>query len=126
MIWSVSTAERFSGAAMPVWVVNFSMSGLHGLGRGVCRDRVEIARARQRAPHGGRGGDERRDQVRAAALALTAFEVAVAGRGAALPGCELIGVHAEAHRAAGEAPLRAEVGEDLVETLCLGLEPDAG
>src|SRR6478736_10320954 len=123
MIWSVSTAERFSGAAMPVCVVNFSMSGLRALGCG--RDgRGKIARAREAAHDGGGRGDQRRDEVRAAALALTALEVAVARGGAALPRSELVGVHAEAHRAAGETPLGAEVLDDLVEALGLGLEAD--
>ena len=70
--------------------------------------------------------DERRHQVGAAALALPALEVAVGGRGAALPRRELVRVHAQAHRAAGEAPLGAEVLEDLVEALGLGLEAHPG
>ena len=47
------------------------------------------------------------DEVGAATAALAAFEVAVAGGGAALAGGEDVGVHAEAHAAAGFAPLEA-------------------
>ena len=61
----------------------------------------------------------------ASALALTALEVAVGGRRAALLRGELVGVHAEAHRAAGTAPLAARLLEDHVEALVLGLEAHA-
>ena len=60
----------------------------------------------------------------APAPALAALEVAVAGAGAALPGLEDVGVHPQAHRAAGVAPLRAGGAEDPVEALRLGLSPD--
>src|SRR3954453_18615020 len=115
MIWSVSTAERLRGAAMPVWGGDFSFSGLHS-GRccGRLADRLQVAGAGQRAPHRGGSRHERRDEMRAPALALAALEVSVGCRGAALPGGELVGVHPEAHRAAGEAPLRAEFLEDPV------------
>src|SRR4051812_38813054 len=59
----------------------------------------QVARDRRRRGH------RRAHQVRPAALALAALEVAVAGRGAALAGLELVRVHAEAHRAAGLAPV---------------------
>ena len=72
---------------------------------------------------GGGGGDGHRDQVGATALALPSLEVAVGGRGAALTGRELVGVHAQAHRAAGAAPLAAGLLEDDVEALVLGLHP---
>src|SRR5439155_24763891 len=49
-----------------------------------------------------------------------ADEVAVAGRGAHLATLELVVVHAEAHRAAGFAPLKAGLLEDLVQALGLG------
>ena len=64
--------------------------------------------------------------MRAPALALSALEVAVRRRGAALPLGELVGVHAQAHRAAGEAPFGAEVLEDPVEALGFGLETHLG
>ena len=59
--------------------------------------------------------------MRAALEALTALEIAVRGRGAALAGLELVGVHGEAHRAAGLAPLEAGGEEDLVQPFGLGL-----
>src|SRR4051812_50167488 len=64
--------------------------------------------------------------MRAPALALPALEVAVRRRGAALPRRELVGVHAQAHRAAGVAPLGPEVDEDLVQPLGLGLQAHPG
>src|SRR3954464_11592405 len=53
---------------------------------------------------------------------LTSLEVAVGRRRAALTRCELVRVHAQAHRATGTAPLGTRGGEDLVQTLslCLG------
>src|SRR5204862_7352531 len=42
-------------------------------------------------------------------------------RGAALAGGEPVGVHAEAHGAAGLAPLEAGVAEDAIEPFALGL-----
>ena len=90
-------------------------------------DRCELSHYEQR-PHvgdlagdGGRGGRQRRDQERAAALALPSFEVAVAGADGVLAGLELIAVHGDAHRAAGFAPLGAGVAEDVVETFRLRL-----
>src|SRR3954464_14739994 len=59
--------------------------------------------------------------MRAAARALPAFEIAVGGRRATLAGLESIGIHAEAHRAAGLAPFEARVAENAVETFLLGL-----
>src|SRR5581483_6916084 len=63
----------------------------------------ERAHVDEVAGDGGGGGHLRRDQVRAPAVALPALEVAVRGGGAALAGLELVGVHAEAHGAAGLA-----------------------
>src|SRR5271154_2397060 len=56
--------------------------------------------------------------------ALPAFEVTVRGRGAALAGRELVGVHSQAHRAAGTTPLGTCRLEDLVQTLGLGMVLD--
>src|SRR3954462_1300611 len=61
---------------------------------------------------GGHGGG---DEVGAAAFALPAFEVAVAGAGAALAGFELVGVHGQAHAAAGFAPFEPGFFEDAIE-----------
>src|SRR3954466_2853823 len=124
MIWSVSTLLRRSGTPTPVCWLNFSMAVVlrfpvsdrlevgerAAIRRGdAC---VEVGVRRQRAADGGRGGDERRDEVRPATLALPALEVAVRRGCGPLPRCELVGVHAQAHRAAGVAPLGAEVEED--------------
>src|ERR1700685_1010982 len=70
---------------------------------------------------GGSRGHRRRDQVRAALIALPPLEIAVRGRSAALAGCKLVGIHAETHRAAGLAPLEAGTNKDLVEPLGLCL-----
>ena len=121
MIWSVSTLLRRSGTPMPVWVVNAPCQ---------CPPRrsspTRSAGAGQGAAQRGGRRDERADEVGATALALASLEVAVGRRGAALPRRELVGVHAQAHRAAGEAPLGAGLGEDLVQALVLGLQPHPG
>src|ERR1700733_10917721 len=55
---------------------------------------------------------------------LAPLEVAV-GRGcAALAGLQDVGVHTEAHGAAGDAPVKAGIAKYLVETLGLGLRLD--
>src|SRR6187431_1821281 len=118
MIWSVSTLLRRSGTPTPVWVVKASMSVLLVQGR-------EVGGAGERAAHGGGGGHGNRYQVRTTALALPALEVAVGGRRAALLRSELVGVHAQAHRAPGTTPLGARGDEDLVEALLLGLQAHA-
>src|SRR5882724_2125107 len=70
---------------------------------------------------GGGGGHGGGDEVGAAVFALAAFEIAVAGAGAALAGFELVGVHGEAHAAAGFTPFKTGVFEDAVEAFLLGL-----
>ena len=50
----------------------------------------------------------------ASAPALATLEVPVGGRGRALAGSELVGVHGQAHRAAGLAPVETGGGEDAV------------
>ena len=69
---------------------------------------------------GGRG-HLRADEVGPTAPPLPALEVPVGRRSAALARREDVGVHAEAHRAAGEPPLEDRVEEDLVESLLLRL-----
>src|SRR5690606_33563362 len=110
MIWSVSTFDRRSGTPTPVCLLNGSMPASRA---------SQIFRRRQRAAHRGCRGDQRRHQVGAAALALPAFEVAVRSRRAALPRLELVGVHAQTHRATRRAPLGARLGENLVQALLL-------
>src|SRR3954463_10588062 len=62
------------------------------------------------------------DEMRAAAGTLPALEVAVRSRCAALARLKPVRVHAEAHRAAGLAPLEARLAEHAVESLLLGLQ----
>src|SRR5271165_3405141 len=72
---------------------------------------------------GGRGHG-RRNEMGAALEALTALEIAIRGRGAALAGREAIRVHRKAHGAAGLAPFKPRGDEDLVQSLGLGLRLD--
>ena len=66
----------------PVCVVNFSIgvSGIRSVMNAIISASVEIGRRGQVPGDSSRCGDERRHQVRAAALALAAFEVAVRRR----------------------------------------------
>src|SRR6188474_1917543 len=106
MIWSVSTSERRSGTATPVCTVNFSI-----------RASLQVSGGREPADDRGRRGHGWRDQVRAPTPALPALEVAV-GRGRrTLARLERVRVHAQAHGAAGEAPLGPGVDENLVQAL---------
>ena len=59
--------------------------------------------------------------MRSPAAALAAFEIAVGRRGAALPWLELVGIHAEAHRAAGLAPFEPCRPENFIEAFGFGL-----
>src|SRR6056297_1677967 len=71
----------------------------------------------------GRGGSHRgADQVGPSALALAAFEVAIAGAGTAFPGRQLIGVHGQTHAASGLTPIKAGFDKNLVEPFFLGLQ----
>ena len=103
------------------WALHRGGTAASGFGH-----RVQVRRRAQRAAHRRRRRHDGRDEVGASALALASFEVAVRCGGAALPHFQLVRVHAQAHRAAGKAPLRTEVGEDLVQALGLCFEPDAG
>src|SRR5882672_3016286 len=58
-------------------------------------------------------GHNRADEVRAAVLALAALEIAIAGAGAALVRRKDVGVHADAHAAAGVAPLESGGAENF-------------
>src|SRR5690625_7686253 len=123
MIWSVSTLLRRSGTPMPVWVVKDSMGcswseRVEGQPKPGSADRLEVGRGGQGATHGRGGGHHRGDQVGAPALALPALEVAVGGGGRPLPRLQLVGVHAQAHRAAGLAPFGTEVQEEIGRASC--------
>src|SRR5580698_4086447 len=85
---------------------------------------MPVADVDEVAGYGGCGGHFGRDQMRATAAALAAFEVTIARRGAALAGLKNVGIHAQAHGAAGLAPVESCLDEDLVETLGFGLRLD--
>src|SRR6267143_653797 len=73
-----------------------------------------LAKAPGNRRHRGHGW---RHQMGAALKSLTALEIAVRGRSAALFRRQLVGVHRQTHRAARLAPLEAGLDEDLVEAL---------
>src|SRR5256884_2235599 len=73
----------------------------------------------------GCGGHYRAYEVRAAVFALAALEITVRRAGAAFVGRQDVGVHADAHAAAGVAPLETGVAENLVEAFFFGLRLDA-
>src|SRR5690242_19904911 len=78
---------------------------------------AELADVHKMAGDGGGCGHDRAYQVRAAALALTAFEIAVRRAGAALAGRQDVVVHTNAHAASGVAPFETGVSQDAIETL---------
>ena len=82
---------------------------------------LPVANIDKVAGDGGGGGHGGRNQVGAAPLALPAFEVAIAGRGTALARRELVGIHGQAHAAAGLAPFEAGLAKDPVKPFALGL-----
>ena len=110
MIWSVSTLLRRSGTAVPVCTVNLSMT--------VSYRSAGLARWPVTAVAAATSGDTR--WVRPP-LPCRPSKLRLDVRRAALAGRELVGVHAETHRAAGLPPLGAGRGEDRVEALLLGL-----
>src|SRR5215208_4112043 len=115
MIWSVS---MWSGMRTDNGPVIVSIAFMIVLVLVPVADVDEAARDRRGGGHLGA------DEVRAAARALAALEVAVRGRRAALAGLQLVRVHGQAHRAALAAPVEARGGEDLVQALGLGLRLD--
>mmetsp|Transcript_21133 Transcript_21133/g.29051 ORF Transcript_21133/g.29051 Transcript_21133/m.29051 type:complete len:599 (+) Transcript_21133:398-2194(+) len=86
-----------------------------------CAQRRQLAHVRQLARDGRGGRHGRGHQVRAAAVALPALKVAVAGGGAALLRLELVRVHGQAHGAAGLTPVEARGQQHLVQPLGLRL-----
>src|SRR5438876_6365155 len=72
------------------------------------------------AGDGGSRGHHGTDKMRTPAAALPSFKIAVAGRRATLGGAQNIGIHSEAHRAAGFTPLEAGILENLVQAFLLG------
>ena len=74
-----------------------------------------------------RGSHRGTHQVRPAALALTTLEIPIGRACAALAGLQDVGVHAEAHAAAGLAPFKACLCENTVQAFFLGLNlPSTG
>src|SRR5260370_6321795 len=86
---------------------------------------VEFAHVHKMAGNGGGGGHDRADEMRATVFALASLEVTIAGAGTAFVGRQDIGVHADAHAAAGVAPLESGGAENFVETFFFGLRLDA-
>src|SRR5688572_24639163 len=60
-------------------------------------------------------------QMSAAAATLATLEVPVARRRAALTRFKLVGIHCQAHAAAGFAPFETGFAKDLIEPLTFGL-----
>src|SRR4051795_5627934 len=85
----------------------------------------QVGWRRKATDNSGRRGHQRRHEVSAATRTLTTLEVSVRRRGAALSRLELVGVHAQTHRATGVAPFRAGLFEHDVQPLLFGLQPDA-
>src|SRR3990172_3270220 len=75
----------------------------------------EVALDRRGSGHGWR------HQVGAASLALAAFEIAVARRGAAFARPKLVWIHSQAHAAARLAPLESGLQKNTVQPLRLRL-----
>src|SRR5512146_2038224 len=109
MIWSVSTLARGSGTTRPsCWRMG-------------CISVLELPGAHiDEVPTDGGGGSHRRaDQVSAPAATLAALEVAVTGGCAALAGLQGVGVHAQAHGAAGLPPFEAGRAENAIQPFFL-------
>ena len=85
----------------------------------------EIADVYEVAGYGGGGSHDWADEVGAAVAALATLEISVAGAGAAFVRGQDVGVHADAHAAAGIAPLETGGAENFVEAFFFGLVLDA-
>src|SRR5215467_3296195 len=111
MMTSVSTSARSIGATSPFTTVNFSISGVLSPLAHV----DEMPGDRRRSRH------LRAHEVRPSASPLASFEIPVRSRSGTLARLQPVGVHREAHRATGLAPLEAGVAEHPVQPLLLGL-----
>src|SRR4029453_3471994 len=107
---SVSMLTASSGTATAVTEVKGSTSAR------LASERSDVGEA---AGDRGAGGRGRAHEVRAHALTLASFEVAVGRRRHALPGAAGVAFHADAHRAARLAPLEPGLAKDPVEALRL-------
>src|SRR3546814_13022408 len=81
---------------------------------------AKVADVDEMASYGSSGGHGRADQVRAPALPLAAFAVAVRGRRATLYGLETVGMHCQAHSTTEPGPLEASSAEDFFQPLRAG------
>src|SRR5712675_57889 len=109
MIWSVSTLALSRGATRPLNTVNGSIKS------SPLPDIDKVPGDRRSGSH------LRAHEVGPAGGALPAVESAVRGRSAALARLEPVRVHAQAHGAAGFAPLEAGVLENPVKAFVLRL-----
>src|SRR4051812_14686719 len=110
MIWSVSTSDRSSGTARAM----ISRTASIGILSSVEVLSVQVRRRGEVAGDGGGRRDRGGHGVGSATFALAAFEVAVAGARGAFARRQLVGVHGQAHRAAGLTPLESRRREDRV------------
>src|SRR6266540_2699756 len=115
MIWSVSTFVRSSGTTRPVCLRNGFMNSYLV---------TPIANVDEMTGDCGSGGHRGTDEMRASAATLTAFEISVAGGGAALAFAERVGIHAETHGASGLTPFRPRVDEHAIEAFLFRLRFD--
>src|SRR5712691_8153136 len=118
MIWSVSTLARSSGATSPFSVVNFSISvsSAQSSSRSSSLS-LPVSNVDEMPRDRGCCGHLRAHEMGPAAGTLPSLKIAVRGRGAALARLQVVGVHAQAHRASRFAPLETRVLENSVEAL---------
>src|SRR5215212_275752 len=109
MIWSVSTSLRSKGAAVP----RMTLIGSIAL--------PQFSRRRERSRNRRSCGHRGRDEMRSSTWSLPALKIPIRRRGAALAGSQLVGVHAQAHRAAGGTPFEPGILEDEIEPFGLRL-----
>src|SRR5690242_16621166 len=81
---------------------------------------AEVADVHKMSGNRGRRGHDGADQMRTAAFALAALEIAIGGAGAALARRKHVLVHGDAHAASGLAPLESRVEENPVESFLFG------
>src|SRR5580698_3077432 len=106
----VSIFGTSSGAATAVRTVN-----------GCIRASRQLPDIGEPAEYRGGRDHRRAHDVGQGTAALTAFKIAVGGRGAAFARRDQFAVRAIAHGAAGIAPLKTGIEENTIETFGLGL-----
>src|ERR1051326_8811703 len=80
---------------------------------------VPVAHVHKTSCYVGCGGHGGAHQVRPSACALPAFKIAVAGGSTTLARLQPVGIHAQAHGAAGFAPLKSCFSKDAVQSFLL-------